>query len=110
MAGCFEEYSKISGTIKCVKFLHQLRSLVHGENRLKTTWYLPIQAEKLHILSYNIRVFMFWNILTQNCDFSHYFTEQHCLYFWTENMLCLRQKLIVVFNSNERQNSKGFWL
>jgi hypothetical protein len=77
MAGCFEEDNRTSGTNKCVEFLHQVRSLVHGVSRLKAMWYLPVRAEKLHILSYNIRLFVFWNIFTINCEFSHYFTEQH---------------------------------
>jgi len=74
MAGCFEEENKTSGTNKGVEFLHKLRSLVHGVNRLKAPSNLPVRAEKLHILSYNIRVFMFWNFVTNN---RYFFTLLH---------------------------------
>ena len=62
MAGCFEEDNKTSGTNKYVEFLHQMRSLVHGLRGLKAPWYLPVRTEKLRILSYKKKVFMFWNI------------------------------------------------
>jgi hypothetical protein len=62
MAGCFEEDNKTQVQI-CMEFIYQVISLVHGERLLKASWYLPVRAEKLDILSYNTRVNIFWNIL-----------------------------------------------